>query len=242
MVTRARGAIASERTIAGALLVLGSVLFYAAVVLIGSITDQSGRSIVSITDEARLPVIAANTGRWELGWAFGIAGIVGTSLGLVMLEALLRAVGDRVLARLGVTAFLFGAVLTIAARAREVSVTLWAAQQTAMGAPIPALLAPTGDWANAMTAIYTALAFASIAGFGASILMTGLIARWIGWAAVGWGIGWGLVFVIEWVTTGGFDFPVLHHVIPFVIGVALLRNSGEFTRRGPREARAIEPG
>jgi hypothetical protein len=160
MGTRARGAIASERTIAGALLVLGSVLFYAAVVLIGSITDQSGRSIVSITDEARLPVIAANTGRWELGWAFGIAGIVGTSLGLVMLEALLRAVGDRVFARLGVTAFLFGAVLTIAARAREVSVTLWAAQQTATGAPIPALLAPTGDWANAMTAIYTALAFA----------------------------------------------------------------------------------
>jgi hypothetical protein len=155
---------------------------------------------------------------------------------------LLRAKGDHILARVAVTAFLLGAVLTIAARAREVSVTVWAAQQTARGAPVPGLLAPTGDWANAMTAIYTALAFASIAGFGASILITGLLPRWIGRAAVGWGVGWGLVFVIEWVTAGGFDFPVLHHVIPLVIGVALLRNSAELTRRDSRESRAIKPG
>jgi hypothetical protein len=225
VVTRARSAIGSERASGGVLLVLGCVLFYAAVALVGSISDQSGRSIVSLTDEARLPAIAANAVRWELGWALGIAGIVVTSLGFVMLEALLRAAGDRVVARLALTAFLMGAVLTIAARARDVSVTLWAAQQTTTGAPVPNLLTPTADWANAMTAIYTALAFASIAGFGASILVTGRVTRWIGWAAVGWGVAWELVFVIAWVTAGGFDYPALHHVIPLVIGVALLRKS-----------------
>ena len=232
MVDPADTSTGRERVVAGVLLVVGSVLVYAAIPLIGSIADPSGRSIVSLTDEARLPLIAANTQRWELGWLFGIAGIIVTTLGLVLLEALLRAGGDRILARLAVTTFVFGAVLTVAARALEVSVTLWAAGQTT-GAPVPALLAPTGDWANAMTAIYTALAFASIAMFGASILVTGLITRWIGWAAVAWGIGWGLLFVLAWLSAGGFDYPVLHHVIPLVIGVALLRKSAVFRQQGP---------
>jgi hypothetical protein len=238
MVDPADASSGRERGVAGALLVVGSVIFYAAVALIVSIADPGGRSIVSLTDEARLAVLAANTQRWELGWMFGIAGIVVTTLGLVLFEALLRAGGDRILARLAVTTFVFGAILTVAARAREVSVTLWAAAQTATGAPVPALLTPTGDWANAMTAIYTALAFASIALFGASILITGLITRWIGWAAVAWGIGWGLLFVVAWFSTGGFDYPVLHHVIPLLIGVALLRGSALLRQQGPTSGQA----
>ena len=238
MVDPADTSTGRERVVAGTLLVVGSVLVYAAIPVIGSIADPSGRSIVTLTGEARLPLIAANTQRWEWGWLFGIAGIVVTTLGLVLLEALLRAGGDRILARLAVTTFVFGAVLTVAARALEISVTLWAAEQTATGAPVPALLAPTGDWANAMTAIYTALAFASIAMFGASILVTGLITRWIGWAAVTWGIGWGLLFVLAWFSAGGFDYPVLHHVIPLVIGVALLRKSALFRQLGPTSEQA----
>jgi hypothetical protein len=89
-----------------------------------------------------------------------------------------------------------------------------------------------------MTAIYTALAFASIALFGASILITGLITRWIGWAAVAWGIGWGLLFVGAWFSTGGFDYPVLHHVIPLLIGVALLRESALLKQQGPTSEQA----
>ena len=72
-----------ERVIAGVLLVVGSLLFFVAIVLIVSLADPSGRSIVALPDEARLPLIAANAARWEWGWAFGIAGIVVTALGLV---------------------------------------------------------------------------------------------------------------------------------------------------------------
>jgi hypothetical protein len=225
-----------ERVIAGALLVVGSLLFFVAIVFIVSLADPSGRSIVSLPDEARLPIIAANAARWEWGWAFGISGIVVTVLGLMILEAVLRSAGDRILARLGLTAFLFGAVLTVAGRAHEVSVAVWAARETATGAPIPTLLAPIVDWANAMTAIYTALAFAAIAAFGRSILTTGLLSRGVGWAAVGWGVGWGLVFVVEWIAVGGFDYPVLHHIMPLVIGVALLRQTLR-DRRSLAEAR-----
>jgi hypothetical protein len=225
-----------ERVIAGALLVVGSLLFFVAIVFIVGLADPSGRSIVSLPEEARLPLIAANATRWEWGWAFGIAGMVVTALGLVVFEAILRSAGDRVLARLGLTAFLFGAVLTVAGRAQEVSVAVWAAGETAAGAPIPTLLAPIVDWANALTAIYTALAFAALAAFGGSILTTGLVSRRVGWAAVGWGVGWGLVFVVEWIDVGGFDYPLLHHVMPLVIGVTLLRQTLR-DRRSMAEAR-----
>ena len=107
-------------------------------------------------------------------------GIRHRALGLVVFEAVLRSAGDRVLARLGLTAFLLGAVLTVAGRAQEVSVAIWAARETAAGAPIPTLLAPIVDWANAMTAIYTTLAFAALAAFGGSILTTGLVSRGVG--------------------------------------------------------------
>jgi hypothetical protein len=230
-----------ERVIAGALLVVGSLLFFVAIVFIVSLADPSGRSIVSLPDEARLPLIAANVVRWEWGWAFGISGIVVSVLGLVILEAVLRSAGDRILARLGLAAFLFGAVLTVAGRAQEVSVAVWAARETAAGAPTPTLLVPIVDWANAMTAVYTALAFAAIAAFGGSILTTGLLSRGVGWAAVAWGVGWGLVFVVEWIAVGGFDYPVLHHIMPLVIGVALLRQTLR-DRRSLPDARVGESG
>jgi hypothetical protein len=224
-----------ERMVAGALLVAGSLLSFVAIVFIVGIVDPTGRSIVSMTAEARLPLIAANAGRWELGWAFGIAGIVVTVLGLAMLEAVLRSTGDRILGRLGLIAFLFGAVLTVVGRASEVSVTIWAARETSAGAPIPTLLAPVVDWSNTLTAIYTALAFAALVAFGGSILRTGLLSRGVGWAAVAWGVGWGLVFVVAWIAVGGFDYPVLHHVMPLVIGVALLRQT-------LRERRSLSDG
>jgi hypothetical protein len=214
-----------ERLIAGALLVAGSLLFFVALVFIVGIADPGGRSIVTLSADARLPLITANAGRWEWGWAFGIAGIVVTVLGFAMLEAVLRSAGDRVLARLGLVAFLFGAVLTVAGRAQEVSIAVWAAGETAAGGPIPTLLAPVVDWSNAMTAVYTALAFAALAAFGGSILATGLLSRAVGWVAVAWGIGWGLAFVVAWIAVGGFDYPALHHVVPLVIGVALLRQT-----------------
>jgi hypothetical protein len=229
------GAGSRERTVAAVLLIAGCLLFYAALPFIVGITDASGRSIVTIPDEARLPFIAANAGRWQWGWIFGIAGIVVTVLGLVMLESVLRLAGDRILARLGLTAFLFGAVLTVTGRAHEISVAVWAAREAAASGTVPTLLAPIVDWSNVMTAIYTALAFVGIAAIGGSILMTGLVSRAVGWAAVGWGVGWGLAFVVGWISAGGFDYPVLHHVIPLVIGVALLRQTRR-ERRGLIEA------
>ena len=220
-----------ERLVAGGLLVAGPLLFFVAIGFIGGIADPTGNSIVSMSAEARLPLIAANAGRWELGWGFGVAGTVITVLGLAMLEAVLRSAGDRILGRLGLIAFLFGAVLTVAARATDVSVTLWAARETSAGAPIPTLLAPVVDWANTMTAIYTALAFAALVAFGGSILTTGLLSRGVGWAAVAWGLGWGVVFVVVWIAAGGFDYPVLHEIMPLLIGVALLRETLRERRR-----------
>jgi hypothetical protein len=139
---------------------------------------------------------------WER--SFIIAAVVLTALGLALLDGLLQNSAGRVLARAGASAYLFGGVLVVAAEASSVSQGLhkdWSGQ----------------NWALAI--IYVVLAFLAQAAIGGSLLQAELLPPWIGWATVVWSIGWLLVFVIK---RGDIYFPVLPHVVPLVIGVALI--------------------
>jgi hypothetical protein len=139
---------------------------------------------------------------WER--SFIIAAVVLTALGLALLDGLLENSAGRVLARAGASAYLFGGVLVVTAEASSVSQGLhkdWSGQ----------------NWALAI--IYVVLAFLAQAAIGGSLLQAELLSPWIGWATVAWSIGWLLVFVIK---RGDIYFPVLHHVMPLFIGVALV--------------------
>jgi hypothetical protein len=46
------------------------------------------------------------------------------------------------------------------------------------------------------------------------------MAAWIGWATIGWNLVWLLVLPLA--TPRDIYFPVLHHVMPLVMGIALL--------------------
>jgi hypothetical protein len=139
---------------------------------------------------------------WER--SFIIAAVVLTALGLALLDGLLQNSAGRVLARAGAIAYLFGGVLVVTAEAASISQGLhkdWSGE----------------NWALAI--IYVVLAFLAQAAIGGSLLQAELLPQWIGWAAVLWSIGWLLVFAVR---RGDIYFPVLHHVIPLVIGIALI--------------------
>jgi hypothetical protein len=139
---------------------------------------------------------------WER--SFIITAVVLTALGLALLDGLLQNSAGRVLARAGASAYLFGGVLVVTAEASSISQGLhkdWSGQ----------------NWALAI--IYVVLAFLAQAAIGGSLLQADLLPPWIGWATVAWSIGWLLVFVIK---RGDIYFPVLHHVMPLFIGVALI--------------------
>jgi hypothetical protein len=142
---------------------------------------------------------------WER--SFIIAAVVLTALGLALLESLLQNSAGGVLARVGAIAYLFGGVLVVAAEASSLNqgVHRNSSEQ---------------NWTPAT--IYVVLALLAQAAIGGSLLQAGLLPPWIGWATVVWNIGWLLAYLIK---RGHIYIPFVHHVMPLVIGIALVTHA-----------------
>lgn len=127
-----------------------------------------------------------------------------------MLEGLLQGVGERVFARLGAAAFLFAAVLVVVSEA-----------ETMARGPS----GPSEAETLLLHRMYAGTALLAQASFGAALLRTTLLPKWIGWTVIGWNISWLLALPLINVLAGnpGYYYPVLHHFMPFLVGVALLR-------------------
>ena len=134
---------------------------------------------------------------WERG--FVITAVLATVLGLALLEDMLRATGDSFMARLGIVAYLLGAGVVLVAETAYVG---------------------KRDWIYPQIVLYVVIAFLAQAAFGVALLQTGLVAGWAGWATVIWNLAWLVVLLIF--SPRNVYFPVLHHVAPLIIGIALL--------------------
>jgi hypothetical protein len=134
---------------------------------------------------------------WERGAI--LAAVILTAIGFMLLEGVLHETDGRVLARVGAGAYFFGAVLLVAAEAQRL---------------------PEGGASYPLIVVYVVLAFLGQAAIGAALIQTALLPAWIGWTALVWNIGWLIVLPI--LTPGDIYFPVLHHIIPLLIGVPLL--------------------
>lgn len=138
--------------------------------------------------------------RWERGSV--ILAVLVTAFGLVLLEDLLQTAGPSiagVVARLGMVAYLIGAVVIIVAETSYLD---------------------NRQWVYSQTVLYVLLALLSQAAFGLSLLQTGLVPRWAGWATLIWNLFWLVVLPI--VARHDMYYPALHHAAPLVIGIALL--------------------
>ena len=137
--------------------------------------------------------------QWERGSI--VSGFITLALGLAGLSSLLRLAGDPLLAEVGLTAFVIGAVVLSVA---EVS---WL---TTAGLP--------DGLTGALVRIFVVLAFLSQGAFGAALLQTGLLPGWLGWITIVWNIGW---LVVLFRVPDPY-YPVLHLQFPVLAGILLL--------------------
>jgi hypothetical protein len=135
--------------------------------------------------------------RWERG--FIIAALLINLLGLVLLEDMLRAAGESIISRLALIMYLVGAVVVVVAELAYLH---------------------NREWVYPSIVFHVVVAFLAQAAFGVALLQTGLVPSWAGWATVIWNLAWPVVLAV--VSPRDMYFPVLHHVAPLIIGIALL--------------------
>ena len=176
----------SEQIASGWLLILSALIF-----LVGGML-YTGRAIWKWpVGQTHLYLV------WERGSV--ITALVVAVLGLTLLERMLEAAGDRILAPSGMALLLIGASVVIFAE------TYFVARQESIYAPI---------------VVFVVLAFLSQAVFGASLLRTGLLSAWVGWATIIWNLAWLVILPIN--RPQDMYYPWLHYVAPLMIGISLL--------------------
>jgi uncharacterized membrane protein YkvI len=68
--------------------------------------------------------------------------------------------------------------------------------------------------------IYVGLAFISQAAVGGALLQSHMLPTWVGWITIVWNIGW--LVALPMVSPDDLYYPILHHVMPLLIGIMLL--------------------
>lgn len=129
---------------------------------------------------------------------------------------MVRAGGEQ-LAILAFTLILVATILAILYSTSRMSIELWAAGQAARIGSLPEFFEPLKAWTGSFFGVAERVYFLATAGFGLGILRTGLLARWVGWAAIGWSLLWLLGGLL-----GGVP-PATPLIMPVVIGFALLQ-------------------
>ena len=135
-----------------------------------------------------------------------MAAFILTAIGFVLLEGLLHNTDGRVLARTGATAYLFGGIPLVAAEALSLSLGEGFEQR-----------------GYALIVMCVVLAFLAQAAIGGALLQSGLLATWIGWVTILWNLG--LLVMLPVITPEDMYFPIVHHLMPLLIGAALLRRA-----------------
>ncbi|MCC6616311.1 MAG: hypothetical protein IT320_22755 [Anaerolineae bacterium] len=135
--------------------------------------------------------------RWERG--FVVAALLVNLLGLALLEDMLRTAGEPILSRMALVTYALGAAVVLVAEMTYLH---------------------NREWIYPQIVLHVVLAFLAQAVLGAALLQTGLVAAWAGWATILWNLGWLVVLTLA--SPRNMYFPVLHHVAPLIIGIALL--------------------
>ena len=166
-----------------------------------------------------LEIIDTNRTAWY--WINGclLVGVTLTVLGFGAFTSSLRGAGDRLLSELGLVAYVFGALLWIISLAFRLTVEVWAAQETGQSGVIPVGFEAWRQWAVLLFGIYMVLGYFSVAAYGGALQGTGLLARWLAWTAVVFGLAGALGVLVRF---RFFERPLMIHLVPGVIGIFLL--------------------
>lgn len=138
--------------------------------------------------------------RWVFERCSILSGVVLIAIGFMLLEGAFGSTYGGMLANVGATAYFFAGVLVVAA---EVS-----------------MLTLGYEKVYGLVNIYVVMAFLAQAAIGGAVVLSGLLPAWMGWVTITWNITW--LVVLALFARRDMYFPILHYVMPVVIGIALL--------------------
>lgn len=139
-----------------------------------------------------------------------IAAMSFTLIGLVAFDLVLWRAGDRVLSGLGTGAYVAAMASWAIATGRALAVH---------------------EWTYDLEVVFIVGAGFAMLAFGASVIRTRAIPRWVGWIAMGWSAGGLLLFAMP---HQGYP-PLVPQLIPPLFGVALLRAARRTSSRTPAD-------
>ncbi len=223
----------TDRRFAGMALILGCLAFLTAAGL--TPRNAQGTYVYTLpTLREQLLLIFEQQQLWQWGMMLFMGGTVVTFLGFFLFTRVLREAGAQVFSQLGLLASLIGVLLLLIFLAFDGSVQPWAGEQIAKTGVLPDFYTPFYLWATALFHVYTFFAFSALALYGAAVLTSRVLPRWIGWAAIIYALA-GLGFLAY-----AHDIPpFLHHLMPIVIGILLLLPQTQLSRGSRREDEPI---
>lgn len=137
---------------------------------------------------------------WVIERSSILSGVILIAIGFMLLESAFQNTDGFVLANIGATMYFFGGVLLVAAEALMLTLGY--------------------EKVYSLVVIYVITAFLAEAAIGGAVIQSGLLAAWIGWATILWNIAW--LVVLSLFGRRDMYYPILHYLMPIVIGIALL--------------------
>ncbi len=156
--------------------------------------------------------------RWIQGWM--IAGVVISTAAVFALGAELHQAGEGALGLVAAAVFALGAAVWVVALCFHLTVTEWAAAETAHTGTVPEGYEAWHRWAGSLYAVHMLLGYLTAALLGIVLLRTGLTPRWFALGEVALGASCAAGFVV--LRGGPFGPPILVHALTAATGVALL--------------------
>ena len=201
-----------------AVLLLGGALCF----LVGAAIPTRWMEVWFSSQERSMELIAAHRQAWS--WINGlmIAAVILTTAGLTVLAA----VTSRPAIIAGAATYGIGSVWWVLVASYRSTASVWAADRLASTGRIPEAFEAVDGWMGLLFRLYVLMAYGSELAVGAGLLQTALVPSWSAWIMVVLGIGG---FLSQMPGTNRisalrsvFEVPIVVHVAPALIAIALL--------------------
>ncbi len=206
----------NEYRLTGVLLIVAGVSFAIGGTL-PVVGEKGNMGIFTLPVREYLLAVANNALVWRWANIFMGAAAVILLAGLSMLTTILEGAHERVFSRVGLVGFLLAAVLWVIFSAFRAVVTVWAAQQMTATSAVPTSYEPLATFGFALFYVSAVVGFLALAAYGGSLLQTGLLPAWAGWATLLFSIAMLILLLIM-----GDTLPAFHYVPALLIGILLL--------------------
>jgi hypothetical protein len=196
----------------GWVLIAGSVIFW-----VGAVTPPY-RQWMGVSLEEYLNIVGANGRNWQVMHGLFGAGTLLTLVGLAGLAPRLRGGSGSTWASIGMTLFAIGALLWFVQLGFRVAVTPWASAELTASGRIPSVYAGLHRWIGVLFSAHMLLGYLAEAAYGFAVLGASAVPRWAGWTSLCFGL-----VAIPGMLTPVFQPPLMLEVVPFILGIAILR-------------------